>query len=62
MLFIYSTETRSQRISVQLQDARDKFTQIAESHATALQVTFIITLQYMNKHNNHLLCYKIFFY
>jgi len=42
MLFIYSTETRSQRISVQLQDARDKFTQIAESHATALQITYLL--------------------
>jgi len=36
------TETRSQRISVQLQDAREKFTQIAESHATALQVTYLL--------------------
>jgi len=40
-LFFYFIGKSRQRIAVQLQEARDKFTEIAESHTKALQVTYV---------------------
>ena len=40
--FNYFTERRNERIGVQLNEAREQFTHIAESHAAALQVTYLL--------------------
>lgn len=41
-LFHYFTGKNKQRIGVQLQEAREKFSHIAGNHAEALQVTYFL--------------------